>query len=625
MQAAATLNALGVQPGERVAIMLPNTPAFVVWYYGALRMGAIAVSISTRLADSELDFIVGDAGCKVLVADEQKSAGLQQSLKADLHHIATNKLGDLFPSSNAPPDNEEVFDANPNDAALILYTSGTTGFAKGATLSHLNVRSNVCAFNHLCDQRPDDRILLAVPLFHCFGQNALLNSAFYVGSTLVLQEKFDLNETKRLIETQQITQLYGVPMMFQLLHDSCSTEDLASVNYCFCAAATLPIQTANNWRAKYGLPIHEGYGLTETSPFASYNHRDHFKPGSIGTPIDNVEFKIVDTESGEPCEVGELGEIAIRGPNVMLGYWNRPDDTAAAIKDGWFHSGDIGRVDENGYYYIVDRVKDMIAVGGMKVFPAEVERVLLDHPFVKQAAVIGVPDPVFGEQVVAYLTLDESQTTSHAIEKVSQHAKTNLGNFKIPRQFIPIDELPRNPSGKILKTKLREQFKEHSGNAHQIVDASNDIPEPRLKNDQPSKNIAEPILRPKLKSVHASEKLRTAIDFVSDLVQKICDTSEKPDAETRFLDAGLDSLMIVEMSHQIQAEVGAEKELPATLVFDCPRIVDLASYLVETIEPAEEGNAIARHGNTPPDDSMKDQIESMSEEQALAELMKELE
>ena len=656
------LKASGVKPGDRVALMLPNTPSFVVWYYGALRIGAIVASVSTRLADAEVKYVLEDSGAKAFVAASEKSIDAEQpvamlvdDLSVSGMALATGMHDDASASGDAPAasavplsdaQNHSVFEAAPDSAALILYTSGTTGFPKGATLSHSNVRSNVAAFNHLCNMRPHDVILLAVPLFHCFGQNALLNSALNVGATLVLQEKFDLNETKRLIAEHKVTQLYGVPMMFGLLHDSCEPRDLESVNYCFSAAATLPIQTSRDWQAKFDMPLHEGYGLTETSPFASYNHRDQFKPGSIGTPIDAVEMKIVDTETGEACAPGELGEIAIRGPNVMLGYWNRPDDTAKAIRDGWFYSGDIGRVDDEGFFYIVDRVKDMIAVGGLKVFPAEVERVLLDHNAVSQAAVVGVPDPVFGEQVVAYVVLVEDATGNESIENVcasiATHAKANLGNYKIPRQIIPIDELPRNPSGKVLKTKLRERSggNEACEKSDSIVRADESVNEAASVGD--ATTLAEPVphaltpvkppvLRATLAKVHDSEKLRVATQFVSGLVQEVCDMPSPPNPEIRFLDAGLDSLTIVEMSAQLQAEVGSATQLPATLVFDCPRIVDLAGFLVQAIEgdsaagdsaPAVETKSTVM---APPVAVPVPDIDAMSEEEVLAELMKELE
>ena len=308
-QAAADyLQQSGLQQGQRVALMLPNTPAFVVWYYAVLRLGAVAVSVSTRLTPREVGYVVSDCGATSVIALGETLQEMERELTHDVTiRVATDNDGADVAGQPLTVDSQRKstwVDADPDAAALILYTSGTTGFAKGATLSHRNVRTNVCAFNHLCGMESSDRMLLAVPLFHCFGQNALLNSAFNVGATLVLQERFDLNETRRLIQQHQVTQLYGVPMMFQLLHDSCEPGDLSSVDYCFSAAATLPIQVSRAWQQKFEMPIYEGYGLTETSPFASYNHRVRFVPGSIGTPIDGVEMKIVDSETGQDSARG---------------------------------------------------------------------------------------------------------------------------------------------------------------------------------------------------------------------------------------------------------------------------------------------------------------------------------
>ena len=621
--AAQHLQASGLKSGQRVALMLPNAPAFVVWYYAVLRLGAIAVSVSTRLTPGEVGYVVSDCAATGVI-------GLRETLPQIQDHIpdcvsitvATSLLGNEVGGQSlvtAPSDGSDWFDAQPDDAALILYTSGTTGFAKGATLSHRNVRTNVCAFNHLCEMQSHDRMLLAVPLFHCFGQNALLNSAFNVGATLVLQERFDLNETRRLIKQHKVSQLYGVPMMFQLLHDSCDVSELASIRYCFSAAATLPLQVSQQWQAKFKMPIFEGYGLTETSPFASYNHRVKFVPGSIGSPIDGVEMRIVHAETGEACSVGELGEIAIRGPNVMLGYWNRPDDTAAAIRDGWFHSGDIGRVDEDGFFYIVDRVKDMISIGGVKVFPAEVERVLLDHPRIAQIAVVGVPDPVFGEQVVAfYVSTSEQDHDSDAVEKqIVDFAKTQLSNFKMPRQFFALEELPRNPSGKILKTKLRERFLELSP---ERVATSATSPVPA--------KLREPQLRALVVQAFESERLRVATEFVQRLVQDIGQLDALPDASARFLEAGLDSLMIVELSGQVGLETGLGDQLPPTLVFDYPTIGELAVFLLQEIGPEEQSvKAQTKPTQKETTDSrsvLRSEIEKMTEAEVLQELLKEV-
>ncbi len=726
LAAANQLAEQGIRAGDRVAMMLANVPAFAVWYYAALRIGAIAVSISTRSAASEVAYFVKDSGASLLVSDNtsrddwklpcpivttndigdcssvvpteshtshgshnsenhsgdhcateldcssavsaesslSKSSSAQEgsgiledsSLNSENHsgdHCAAElecssavsaesslsktssaqqgsgiledsslnseiHSGDHCATDHCAADGRAaIYNAHPNDPAAILYTSGTTGFAKGATLSHMNVRSNVHAFNHLCNQRPDDVILLAVPLFHCFGQNALLNSALNVGATLVLQRKFDLNESKRLIAEHRVTQLYGVPMMFQLFLESCEPSDLASVNYCFSAAATLPIQVGQRWQQKFGIPIHEGYGLTETSPFASYNHRDRFVCGSIGTPIDCVEMKVVDPETGADCAVGELGEIVVRGPNVMLGYWNRDHETAAAIRDGWFHSGDIGRIDEQGFFYIVDRVKDMIAVGGLKVFPAEVERVLLDHAAVSQVAVVGIQDDVFGEQVVAFVVLDaKSSPAEERLNSIRQHAKQHLANYKVPRMVVPIEELPRNPSGKVLKRELREF---DLRNLARNPPAADDDSEAAVTEHQ----LRSPTLRKQLEATHAAGRARAAVEFVQQLVKVIAYADELPNPTDGFLDAGMDSLMIVELSNQIQVELGSDHEIPATLVFDYPRICDLADYLVSVLFSSHFVGEV-RPSHEPAEANLRNEIESLSEDEALSELIKEL-
>ena len=618
--AAQVLAKAGVEPGDRVAIMLPNVPAFAVWYYGALRLGAIALSISTRSVAEEVSFVLQDSGAKVLVADQ----GAGELVAAALADTPVTSLlvsedgrqcgGALLADAEG---DSTWFHAEPHAPAQILYTSGTTGVPKGATLSHANVRSNVHAFNHLCDMQSSDRILLAVPLFHCFGQNALLNSALNVGATLVLQRSFDLSESKRLIAQQQVTQLYGVPTMFKLFLESCTPEDLATVRYCFSAAAPLPVQVSKLWQETYGQPIYEGYGLTETSPFASYNHPLEYRLGSIGVPIDNVEMRIVDAETGQECPVGELGEIAIRGPNVMLGYWNRPDETAAVLRAGWFHSGDIGRVDEHGYFTIVDRLKDMIAVGGLKVFPAEVERVLHDHPAVSEVAVVGHPDEVFGEQVVAFVVpAAEVGDPLQLVEEIKSFGQSHLANYKAPRSVVLLESLPRNPSGKVLKKELRQQELAPVamvGGGDQPGSSATAVPAPRL--------------RPLLAETHAASHERLAIEYVQALVGQLTGSTEVPAPAARFLDLGMDSLMIVEASSQLQAEVGSENPLPATLIFDHPRVCDLASFLVATLTsesnaatPGSESNAAT--ATTGPD--LREAIESMTEEQAYEELMREL-
>ena len=616
--AAARLEAAGVTAGDRVAIMLPNVPAFAVWYYGALRLGAIAVSLSTRLAESEISFVINDCTAKVLIASSESDRSLQRAERLE-HVFTVDDLGGFCDGQPLEPPFDSIpaiYDATPDEPALILYTSGTTGFPKGATLSHNNVSSNVCAFNHLCEMTQQDVILLTVPLFHCFGQNALLNSGLNAGATLVLQRKFDPQESKRLIAEHQVTQLYGVPAMFQMINDCCSTDDLSSVHYCFTAASTMPVQIADRWRKTYGLPLYEGYGLTETSPFASYNHRLQFVPGSIGTPIDNVQMKIVDSETKRDCEPGELGEIAIRGPNVMLGYWNRPEETAAAIVDQWFYSGDIGRIDESGYFYIVDRVKDMISIGGLKVYPAEVERVLLDIEEVKQAAVVGFSNGVLGEDVAAFLVKgDTADESLHATVKT--YCRQHLANYKTPKHIFWVDELPRNPSGKVLKTELRAR--QDALLSSMPIDGNGDQDSPANRQRQ---------LLPLLESAYPSEQNRVAANYLQEIVSEVTGDDTKLDLDDQLLESGLDSLMLVELSHRLQMEVGDTTDISATVIFDYPTIGQLSAFLVSCLtdnpEPIAKELVTLAVSEKLSEGQSDDDVVAMSEQQVLAALLKEL-
>jgi long-chain acyl-CoA synthetase len=388
-----------------------------------------------------------------VVLCEGKASGLQ--ILADLQATAPT---DRFPSRELAP----------NDAAAILYTSGTTGRQKGATLSHGNLVSNTFAAVHTEGITPQDRLLLFLPLFHVFGQNAILNSALQGAATLVLQRRYDPQATPELIERQRVTMFYGVPTIYiGLLNTGISPQQLRSVRYYFSAAATMPVEVANRWREAFGRPIVEGYGLTETSPFASYNHIWEHRPGSVGTPIENVEITILDLDDHQ-VEPGTWGEICIKGPNVMLGYWNRAEDTALAIRDGWFHSGDIGYMDQDGYIYLVDRVKDMINSAGFKIWPREVEEVLFQHPAIKECAVVGLPDPLKGEVPAVFLVLREG--TSLSRDEFETFCRQHIAAYKVPRQVEFVDALPKNATGKILKRVLREQASRVVGKARCVED-----------------------------------------------------------------------------------------------------------------------------------------------------------
>jgi long-chain acyl-CoA synthetase len=346
-----------------------------------------------------------------------------------------------------------ALDLDREEMAAILYTSATTGRPKGVMLTHSNVVSNTYATSHHLRMTPEDRGLCALPLFHCFGQNFIMNALVNSGGTLVLQERFVPEEFLGAIGRERITLLYAVPTMYILiLTGDTSAYDFRSLRLCFSAAAMLPADVERRWHERYGHWIHQGYGLTECSPFASYNHDTLFRPGSVGTPIENVEMKVVD-EHGRELPDGELGEVLIKGPNVMKGYFRNPEATGQTVRDGWLHSGDIGYRDKDGYYYIADRVKDMINVSGFKVFPREVEEILFRHPAVKEAAVLGMPDPVKGEAVKAFVVLREGQSVDG--DTLKTLCREKIASYKVPEAVEFIPALPKSPTGKILKKDLR--------------------------------------------------------------------------------------------------------------------------------------------------------------------------
>ncbi|MCU0533230.1 MAG: long-chain fatty acid--CoA ligase [Hydrococcus sp. Prado102] len=458
-RAANSLRGLAINQGDRVALFLPNIPEFIISYLAILKLGAIAVSVNVMLKSAEVRYILNDCTAKLVITTEELS---EQVKKDDLPFlenilIAEGEANTGISLASLLANASSVFQAvelERNTPAAIIYTSGTTGFPKGATLSHGNVISNMYSQNRCCGMKPDDRMLLYVPLFHCFGQNAILNSALNVCATIVLQRRFKLEQVLETITTERVTMFFGVPTVYiKILNADTASYDLSSVRYYFSAAAPMPVEIALAWQQTQGLVINDGYGLTETSPCACYNNELKYKLGSVGTPIENVEVKIVNSQ-GMFVSPGELGEIVIKGPNVMLGYWNRPYDTAKVMKDGWLHTGDIGRIDEDGYFYIVDRLKDTINVSGFKVYPTEVENVIYQHQAIAEVAVYGVPDLVKGEIVQANIVLkaDYSVTEEQMIEFCSER----IAIYKMPKAFKFVESIPKNPTGKILKRRLRE-------------------------------------------------------------------------------------------------------------------------------------------------------------------------
>ncbi|MBW4427547.1 MAG: long-chain fatty acid--CoA ligase [Nostoc desertorum CM1-VF14] len=464
-KAANALRGLQVKKGDRVALFLPNIPEFVISYLGILKIGAIAVSINVMLKNAEVSYILHDCAAKVIITTESQRQQVSETDLPELEHILIaegngNKgmtLAELM--ANASPIAPAI-EMDRHVPACILYTSGTTGFPKGATLTHGNVIANSYAANRCYRISNNDSLLLYLPLFHCFGQNAILNTGFSACATIILQRRFDLQKVLQSITEYQITMFFGVPTIFiKMLNAEIPKDPLKSVRYYFSAAAPMPIEIAQQWHEKNGTFIYEGYGLTETSPFATYNNDLKYKLGSIGTPIENVEIQIVDSY-GHQVQPGEVGEILVRGPNVMLGYWNRPFETAEVIKNGWFHTGDIGRMDEDGFFYIVDRLKDMINLSGFKIYPTEVENVIYQHPAVAEVAVYGVPDPVKGEIVKSNIVLKPGHDIT--AQQIIDFCYAKIAAYKVPHVINFVESLPKNPTGKVLKRLLHQETKSHA-------------------------------------------------------------------------------------------------------------------------------------------------------------------
>lgn len=446
---AAGFAGLGLAAGERIGLHLPNSPEFALAYYAAQKIGLVPLSLNVTYKAEEIEYISADARAAAIVTAGAVAPNLPgRDRMPSVRHVIDAK--DLASLSGTPV---RARDLDRDTTAAILYTSATTGRPKGVMLSHANIVSNAYATVHHLRMTEDDRGLCAVPMFHCFGQNFVMNALVTAGGLLVVHERFVPDRFLEAVRLHRITLFYGVPTMYILFLSRAETLDFASIRLFFSAAAPLPTDVERRWRERYGRPIVQGYGLTECSPFAAWNHDHHVRPGSVGTPIENVEMKVVDPD-GRELPDGELGEIVISGPNVMKGYFGNPRATAEAIRDGWLHSGDIGYRDADGYYFLVDRVKDMINVSGFKVFPREVEEVLYRHEAVKEVAVVGMPDPVRGEAVTAFVVLQEGRTaTPEALRKVCSDA---IAAYKVPERIEFISALPKNPTGKILKKELRQ-------------------------------------------------------------------------------------------------------------------------------------------------------------------------
>ncbi|WP_406369149.1 long-chain fatty acid--CoA ligase [Streptomyces sp. NBC_00647] len=452
---AALLRDRGVLPGDRVAMTMPNLPLFPVVYYGILRAGGVVVPMNPLLKAREVAFTLRDCGARIalvfpLFADEVTKAAAETGTAC---LVTEPEAFDALLRGHDPL--LDTVDRTEDDTALILYTSGTTGTPKGAELSHRNLATNTLTTSEtLLQVGPDDVLFGGLPLFHAFGQTCALNTAVAAGATLTLLPRFDPQRALEIMARDGVTVFLGVPTMYAaLLHAELPDGfDTARLRLAVSGGSALPVEVLHGFERRFGAPVLEGYGLSETSPVAAFNHPDRpRKAGSIGLPIRGVEMRLV-AEDGAGVAPGGIGEIAIRGENIMTGYWNRPDATAEAVRDGWFHSGDLARVDEDGFYFIVDRKKDMIIRGGYNVYPREVEEVLYEHPAVAEAAVVGMPHPLHGEEIAAVVTLRPGAKAT--AEEIIAHAKERVAAYKYPRVVTIADELPKGPTGKILKREI---------------------------------------------------------------------------------------------------------------------------------------------------------------------------
>ncbi len=451
------LRARGIGPGDRVALVLPNVPMFPVLFYGALGAGAVVVPMNPLLKSREIQFYLEDSGASVLLAwhgvlDE---AG-KGAAGAGVECVTIDPAG-FSAMVGAHEPAADVAQRADEDTVVLLYTSGTTGRPKGAELTEANLATNAATTTEtLIELQPDDVVMGCLPLFHCFGLTCGLNAAVLSGACLTLIPRFDAAKALEVIARDRVTVFEGVPTMYaaMLNVEGAESVDVSSLRTCITGGSAMPVEVMKSFEATFGCVVLEGYGLSETSPVASFNQPGHERrPGSIGLPVRGVEMRLLDVQGHDVGSGGEIGEIAIRGENVMKGYWGRADATQEAIPDGWFRSGDLATRDEDGYYYIVDRKKDLIIRGGFNVYPREVEEALYEHDAVAEAAVVGVPDELLGEEVGAAVALKPGRQVDE--EELQAFVRERLASYKYPRHLWIVEQLPKGPTGKILRREVR--------------------------------------------------------------------------------------------------------------------------------------------------------------------------
>ena len=493
---ASALASLGVRKGDRVALLLPNCPQDVIAYYGALRAGAIVVPTNPLYVEAELQHQLADAGAQTVVTlTKFYSLVKKVQPKTQVKNVIVSNIKDYFPpltrflftlakekkeghrvEVDKSPGNYLLLDllqqhagrtyeaeVSPDDIALFQYTGGTTGLSKGAMLTHRNLVANtIQTAAWLTDIKDGAEVILcALPFFHVYGMTTAMNLGMRIAATLLLLPRFDLKEVLVSINKHRPTIFPGVPTMYVAInnHPQIARYDVKSIRACLSGAAPLPVEVQQRFEALTGGKLVEGYGLTEASPVLHCNPIYGLrKVGSIGLPFPDVEVKVVDVETGtRELGVGEVGEIAVRGPQVMKGYWNKEDETRNVLRDGWLHTGDIGKMDEDGFFYIVDRKKDMIIAGGYNIYPRDIEEVLYAHPKVREAVAAGVPDKYRGETVKVYVVLKAGETATE--EEIIEYCRGKMAKYKVPTLVEFRTELPKTLVGKVLRRVLVEEEK----------------------------------------------------------------------------------------------------------------------------------------------------------------------
>jgi long-chain acyl-CoA synthetase len=475
---ASGLEKLGVRQGDHVALLLGNSPHFVISLYGALRLGATVIPVNPIYTAEEIGYILNNGDVKLVVAldmaiplaekvhtflpkvekfvfCETSENGISQyNVESLTLYSKMKSFTEVVASGDLSYTGPELKD---DDTAIILYTSGTTGKPKGAMLTHKNLYSNASDVGDYLRINNQDRVITTLPMFHVFCLTVALNAPLLSGATLLIAPKFSPKEIFELAKEYEATVFAGVPTMYNFLYQypEGNPEDFKSLRLCISGGASLPVALLTNFEKKFNVRVSEGYGLSEASPVTCFNPLDRpRKAGSIGTSILHVENKIVN-ELGEELPVGAVGELIVSGPNVMKGYYKMPEETAAAIRDGWLYTGDLAKIDEDGYFYIVDRKKDLIIVGGFNVYPREVEEVLYNHPDIVEAAVLGMPDSNLGEAVKCYVVSKNPNTTE---EQLLGYCREHLAKYKVPSSIEFLEELPKNTTGKILRRALKTQI-----------------------------------------------------------------------------------------------------------------------------------------------------------------------